>query len=81
MGRAARLILSEALAADADETRRFRHVAIRNYDSFEPHRAAPAIAAARRLAEKLAAEIEAFRAVIDPAARSAGTGDGRPKRS
>jgi hypothetical protein len=59
-------ILPSDLGAAADETRRFRHVARRNYDSFRVEEAGTAIAAARLIAARLIGAIEAFRASIDP---------------
>lgn len=59
-------ILTSEAAADADEARRFRHRAAHDYDSFQPDRAAPSIAAARRLADSLEHSIRAFRDQIDP---------------
>ncbi len=59
-------ILPLELAEAAQETRRFRHVAMRNYGQFDPQRARPAIAAAVVLAQGLRAAIEAFRRQIDP---------------
>ena len=58
-------ILSESLALAADETRRFRHIATRNYDNFRVEAALPTVEAARLLADGLAAEIAAFKDVID----------------
>lgn len=59
-------ILSGGVARDVDESRRFRHRATHDYDSFEAERAEPAIEAARRLAESLGPAVEAFKTVIDP---------------
>lgn len=61
-------ILTREVAADADETRRFRHRAAHDYDNFLPERAAPSIDAARRLAQTLAPCIRLFRDRIDPPA-------------
>ena len=58
-------ILDAELAAAADETRRFRNGAVRAYD-FDPDQAKPAIEAARRLADRLAAALQQFVAVLDP---------------
>jgi hypothetical protein len=60
-------ILSEELAAAADETRRFRHRATHNYDGFEILDIDPTIIAARKLAQHLRAEITLFKSLIDPA--------------
>jgi len=43
-----------------DELRRFRHLAVHGYDGFRIERAAPAIEAARRVAEGLPQAFEAF---------------------
>lgn len=59
-------VLMPALVEAAGETRRFRHIAMRGYDSFKPDRAAPGIAAARLLADGLPDAIAAFRRAIDP---------------
>jgi hypothetical protein len=59
-------ILPPELAAAADETRKFRDRAMRSYDTFEPVRAGPAIAAAELLAVALPQAIAQFRGVIDP---------------
>ncbi len=59
-------ILSKELAAAADETRRFRHRATNNYDGFEIMDIDPTITAARKLVQRLRAEIAIFKSVIDP---------------
>ena len=59
-------ILSEELAAAADETRRFRHRATHNYDGFEILDIDPTMIAARKLVQSLRAEIENFKSLIDP---------------
>jgi hypothetical protein len=59
-------ILSEALAKSADETRRFRHRATHNYDSFEILDLDPTIEAARLLVSGLMNEVNAFKIKIDP---------------
>ena len=59
-------ILPPSLAQAANETRRFRHVAMRSYGDFDPARAQPAIAAAALIAHGLAAAVLAFRRQIDP---------------
>ncbi len=61
-------IISAPLAQAATETRRFRHRAAHNYDSFRVHEVGRTIEAASRLAEGLRAEIDAFRSIIDPPA-------------
>jgi hypothetical protein len=59
-------ILSETIAKAADETRRFRHIATHNYDNFRVESATLTIAAAQQLATGFAADILAFKKVIDP---------------
>jgi hypothetical protein len=59
-------VLTGAVATAADETRRFRAVATRGYDSFDPGRSAPAVAAARLLAKELAGALTLFRNSLDP---------------
>jgi hypothetical protein len=59
-------ILSESVAKAADETRRFRHIATHNYDNFRVESATPTIEAARQLVAAFAAEILAFKNVMDP---------------
>ncbi len=59
-------ILTGEVATAADETRRFRAVATRGYDNFDPRRSAPAVAAARLLAKDLAATVTEFRNSLDP---------------
>jgi hypothetical protein len=54
-------ILTEATARAADQTRRFRHVAVRTYDQFEPDEATGAIRAADRLAASLTDEFIQFK--------------------
>lgn len=59
-------ILPPSLAGAANETRRFRHVAMRTYGSFDPGLAQPAIIAATLIAQGLTCAISAFRRQIDP---------------
>ena len=59
-------ILDPALSAAADETRQFRNVATRSYDSFVPARAVFAVEAARRISAELKGAVAAFRRNIDP---------------
>ena len=54
------------IARAANETRKFRHRATHNYDSFEVQETSATIEAAKALAQGLAAEIAAFKAAIDP---------------
>ena len=57
-------ILPSELAKAADRTRRFRHVAVRTYDQFEPEEAKTAINAAGILAAALQSAIVQFRSAI-----------------
>ena len=59
-------LLSPAVAADLHETRRFRHRAMRNYGGFDAKLAGPSLQAAQRLSTTLGAEVERFRAIVDP---------------
>jgi hypothetical protein len=59
-------ILSAELATQADETRRFRNLAMRSYGSFDPAKASSTVVAARIRAEGLKAAVERFRDVVDP---------------
>ena len=59
-------ILTGDIATAADESRRFRHRTMHNYDTFEAFKAEPAIAAARIIAASLRSAIEEFKAVVDP---------------
>lgn len=60
-------ILPSDLAADAQDTRAFRHLAMHVYDlTFEPDKAARAIEAGMRLAEAFPARVEAFAREVDP---------------
>jgi hypothetical protein len=60
-------LLPRESARDIDETRRFRNLALRSY-SFEPARATPAVAAARRLMVSLGPAFSEFKRAVDPAA-------------
>ena len=57
-------VLPSDLAKAADRTRRFRHVAVRTYDQFEPEEAATAIDAASLLAAALQEAIRRFRSAV-----------------
>lgn len=58
----------DAETADlADQTRRFRHIAVESYNHFKPQEAATAVAAAAALAERILPVFARFRAAIDPA--------------
>ena len=59
-------ILDQYLGSAADRTRRFRHVTMRGYDSFDPEDAKPAVEAARKLADGLPAALQRFIAALDP---------------
>ncbi len=59
-------ILSNETGQLADETRRFRNFARRDYDKFIPRKARDAVAAAERLALCLVGELEAFERAMDP---------------
>jgi len=63
-------IFGAEVAAAANETRKFRHRATHNYDSFEIQNASSTILAAEILAKRILLEIAAFRAVIDPPAEA-----------
>jgi hypothetical protein len=60
-------ILPPKLAAFADETRRFRNLAMRSYGSFDAGKAAATAEAARQLADGLLDAITRFRDAVDPA--------------
>lgn len=59
-------VLPPDICEHADETRRFRNVATRNYDRFQLDAAEIAIASARVLAEELPECLREFRDRIDP---------------
>ena len=59
-------LLSHNVAADLDETRRFRNRAMRNYGGFEARLVEPSLRAAKRLATSLAADVARFKALVDP---------------
>jgi hypothetical protein len=58
-------ILSKGTSDFADETRRFRNVAVRNYDSFMPQHADASVSAAENWSSRLLPELMAFKAIID----------------
>ncbi len=60
-------VLTKGAGEDADETRRFRNIATRNYNNFRPDEAKKSVNAAARLAGCLIVELKIFRATIDPA--------------
>ena len=59
-------ILPTSVAQAANETRRFRPVAMRTYGSFDPGLARPAVQAARLLADGLPSAVAMFRRCMDP---------------
>jgi hypothetical protein len=59
-------VLSAELYRRLDDLHRFRHVASRTYDTFEPGQAHPAVDAARHVVANLMAEVDAFQAQVDP---------------
>ena len=58
-------ILDPELVTAANRTRRFRHVTMRAYDSFDPDEAKPAVEAARKLADGLSAALGRFREALE----------------
>ena len=60
-------VLDPELAAAANRTRRFRHVTMGAYDSFDSEEAKPAVQSARKLTDGLSAALEKFREALDPA--------------
>lgn len=62
-------ILPPELASAADETRRFRHIAMKAYGSFDVTRARAALAAAEALAMGLEDAMQSFQSLIDPSDR------------
>ena len=59
-------ILPAPLARAADRTRRFWHIAIHAYDTFDPDDAEPAVRAAGLLAGALAETVSEYRRKLDP---------------
>lgn len=59
-------ILGKVTSQFADETRRFRNVAIRSYDNFKPQNAAPSVVAAEALSQRILPELRRFQQVMDP---------------
>ena len=59
-------ILPAELAAHAHVTGRFRNVAMRSHNRFDPRLARDAVASARVLAERLPDCLRSFREAIDP---------------
>ncbi len=62
-------ILPPDLARAAGETRRFRHVAMKGYGSFEVELSRPSVLAASFVAQNIGPAISSFRAAIDPATK------------
>lgn len=60
-------ILSSDLARAVGETRRFRHVAMRGYGSFDVELSRPSVLAAGVIVGGIGPAIASFRATIDPA--------------
>jgi hypothetical protein len=58
-------ILSKTTSDFADETRRFRNVAVRSYDSFLPQYADVSVVAAESLSVSLLPELNSFQALVD----------------
>lgn len=58
-------ILSKATSDFADETRRFRNIAVRSYDSFLPQYADASVAAAENLSWSIGSELRAFQDAVD----------------
>ena len=65
-------LIDAGLAAAIDETRRFRHVARKNYNQFQVKEASRAISAADVVRARLTEAIRSFQAVMDPAAPDGG---------
>ena len=59
-------VLEGALLAQAEELRRFRHVAMHSYDDFYPRRATVPVDAARTFILGIDAALTRLRATIDP---------------
>ena len=59
-------VVDAGLAAVIDETRRFRHIATRTYDSFVAGSASPAVEAAKAITRTFPLAIEQFKQQIDP---------------
>lgn len=59
-------IFNAELSKAAGETRRFRHVAMKSYGSFDTELARPAVLAASFVVRNLPAAMAAFKARIDP---------------
>jgi len=59
-------VLTEQTASHADETRRFRHIATKSYNNFQPQQAGRSVDAAAKLAVSLMEELNLFKSIIDP---------------
>lgn len=71
-------ILDSNLERAANETRSFRNLATRSYDTFSRERCDPAISAARDLVHGIPEAVSEFRRLVDPPANA--TPDTRGKR-
>lgn len=69
-------ILPPDVCHHADETRRFRNVATRNYDNFHIGPAETAVASARILAARLSGCLRDFRTQMDPPEEDGSRGPG-----
>ena len=63
---ARRALFSPAIARDLNETRGFRDRAMRSYEDFKARRAEPALRAAERVVNSLAADFKSFRVRVNP---------------
>ena len=72
-------ILDSALERAANETRSFKNLANRGYDTFSLERCEPAISAARVLARGIPEAVSEFRRLVDPPADA--TRDAGAKRA
>jgi hypothetical protein len=58
-------ILSASMCEAVNETRRFRNLAVRNYENFNMEKAKPTVASARWIAQGFLQEINSFRELVD----------------
>lgn len=72
-------ILDSVLERAANETRSFRNLATRSYDTFSLERCEPAISAARALVRGIPEAVSEFRRLVDPPANA--TRDAGAKRA
>lgn len=68
-------IISQDFFEKADKVRRFRHVAVRSYDGFDPMECEDSVLAAKQLTEIMIDELNTFIDYIDPPGDD-GNGDG-----